>query len=45
MGELIETGQIKVQVARIFPLAEARQAHVLSQTGHGQGRIVLHVAD
>jgi NADPH:quinone reductase-like Zn-dependent oxidoreductase len=45
MGELIETGQIKVQVATIFPLAEARQAHALSQTGHGQGRIVLHVAD
>ena len=44
IGELIESGQIKVQVTNIFPLAEAGQAHALSQQGHGRGRIVLHVA-
>jgi NADPH:quinone reductase-like Zn-dependent oxidoreductase len=43
--DLIESGQIKVQVTNVFPLAQAGQAHALSQTGHGQGRIVLHVAD
>jgi hypothetical protein len=26
-------------------LHEARQAHELSQSGHGRGRIVLHIAD
>jgi hypothetical protein len=24
-------------------LAEARQAHEVSQSGHGRGRIVLHI--
>jgi NADPH:quinone reductase-like Zn-dependent oxidoreductase len=45
IGQLIDSGQIKVQVANVFPLAQAGKAHALSQTGHGQGRIVLHVAD
>lgn len=43
--ELIEAGQIKTTVAKRFPLSEAKLAHELSQTGHGRGRIVLHVAD
>jgi NADPH:quinone reductase-like Zn-dependent oxidoreductase len=43
--ELIEAGQIQVQVTNVFPLAEAGRAHALSQQGHGRGRIVLHVAD
>jgi NADPH:quinone reductase-like Zn-dependent oxidoreductase len=42
---LIEDGKVKPQVYKVFPLAEARQAHELSQTGHGRGRIVLHIAD
>ncbi len=29
----------------VFALAEARQAQIVSRTGHGRGRIVLHVAD
>jgi hypothetical protein len=28
-----------------LPLAEARQAQVISQGGHARGKIVLHVAD
>ena len=32
-------------MARIFSLPEAKLAHELSQTGHGRGRIVLHIAD
>ena len=42
---LIEEGEVKPQVYKVFPLAEARQAHELSQTCHGRGRIVLHIAD
>ena len=38
---LIEEGTLKPQVYKVFPLAEARQAQELSQTGHGRGRIVL----
>ncbi len=45
IGELIESGQLKVAVATVLPLAEVARGHILSQTGHGQGRIVLHVAD
>ena len=40
---LIESGTVAPHVGRVFPLAEARQAHTLSETGHGRGRIVLKV--
>ncbi len=43
--ELIEAGQIRTAVAKTFPLSEAKLAHELSQSHHGRGRIVLHVAD
>lgn len=43
--ELIESKKLKPVVGKVFPLAEARQAHESSQTGHGQGRIILHIAD
>jgi len=45
IAQLIDEGQIKVTLARIFPLREASLAHELSQSGHGRGRIVLHIAD
>jgi len=41
--QLIIEGKVKPAVYKVFPLAEARQAHELSQTGHGRGRIVLRV--
>ncbi len=41
--QLIVGGKLKPAVYKVFPLAEARQAHELSQTGHGRGRIVLRV--
>jgi NADPH:quinone reductase-like Zn-dependent oxidoreductase len=45
IAQLLEAGQVKAIVGTIFPLHEARQAHELSQAGHGRGRIVLHIAD
>ena len=45
ISELINTKQLKPVTSKVFPLAEARQAHELSQTGHGRGRIILHLAD
>ena len=45
ISDLINTKQLKPVTSKVFPLAEARQAHELSQTGHGRGRIILHVAD
>ena len=42
---LIESGLLLPPVGKVFPLQEAAQAQVLSETGHGRGRIVLHIAD
>jgi NADPH:quinone reductase-like Zn-dependent oxidoreductase len=45
IGKLIDEGKLTPIVEKVFPLSEARQAQELSQTGHGRGRIVLHVSD
>jgi NADPH:quinone reductase-like Zn-dependent oxidoreductase len=45
ISTLIESGFLLPQVGNVFPLEEAAQAQALSETGHGRGRIVLHVAD
>jgi NADPH:quinone reductase-like Zn-dependent oxidoreductase len=44
-AQLIDEGQVKVVIAKQFPLSDAAQAHELGKTGHGRGRIVLHIAD
>ena len=44
IAELLESKRITPVVGEIFPLAEARQAHELSQTRHGRGRIILLTA-
>jgi NADPH:quinone reductase-like Zn-dependent oxidoreductase len=45
LAELIEAGAIRPELGTVFSLEEAAQAHRLSETGHGRGRVVLHVAD
>lgn len=45
IAQLIVEGQIRAVINNRFPLHEVQQAHELSQTGHGRGRIVLQVAD
>jgi NADPH:quinone reductase-like Zn-dependent oxidoreductase len=45
IAQLIGEGYLKVTIAHTLPLREASFAHELSQTGHGRGRIVLHIAD
>jgi NADPH:quinone reductase-like Zn-dependent oxidoreductase len=40
---LFISGQLKPVVGKLFKLDEARQAHELSQTGHGSGRIILQM--
>jgi len=44
ISALIESGFLLPQVGKVFPLEEAAQAQALSETGHGRGRIVLHIA-
>ncbi|HEV2659660.1 MAG TPA: NADP-dependent oxidoreductase [Ktedonobacteraceae bacterium] len=43
-AQLIEEGHVKTFVGAVFSLDEAGKAHELSQSGHGRGRIVLHIA-
>lgn len=43
-ARLIDEGQIKVTVGAVFPLSEAAQAQKLCESGHGHGRIILHIA-
>ena len=45
IAALIEEGKVVPAVGEAFSLAQASEAHELSQTGHGRGRIILHVAD
>jgi len=44
ISELLESQKICTVVGQTFPLAKAREAQELSQTGHGRGRIVLTIA-
>lgn len=43
--QVLEEGHAKPVIQEVFSLYEAPQAHALCQTGHGRGRIVLHIAD
>lgn len=45
IAELIVAGHVKATIGGSFALDAARQAHEWVQTGHGRGRIILHVAD
>jgi NADPH:quinone reductase-like Zn-dependent oxidoreductase len=43
-AQMIDDGQIKAFVGATFPLSEASKAQELSQSGHGRGRIILHIS-
>ena len=45
ISELVEAKQLKPVMGPFFPLADARQAQELSQTGHGRGRIILEIGN
>jgi len=44
VARLVDQGVLKPRIGRVLPLAEARQAHDLSQKGSSGGKIVLRVA-
>lgn len=41
VGDLIADGTIRVEIARSFPLAEAREAYRFARDGHPRGKVVL----
>lgn len=45
LAGLIEAGSIQTEVGNVFPLERAADAQAQVETGHGRGRIVLHLAD
>jgi NADPH:quinone reductase-like Zn-dependent oxidoreductase len=45
LGALVASGAVKPEIQRVFPLDEAAEAQAASETGHGRGRILLHVSD
>ena len=45
ISELVGAEQLKPVPGTLFPLSEARQAHELSQVGHGRGRIILQIGN
>ncbi|SDE29392.1 NADPH:quinone reductase [Paenibacillus sp. UNCCL117] len=45
IAELLADGSLQACTSRSFPLAEARQAHELGESGHGRGRIILYPAE
>ncbi|PZS34903.1 MAG: NADPH:quinone reductase [Pseudonocardiales bacterium] len=45
LADLVETGNLKVHVDRVFKLNEVAKAHEYGEAGRTTGKIVLHVAD
>lgn len=45
IAELIDAGELRVHVDRVFALDEVAEAHRLLEQGHTRGKLVLRVAD
>jgi len=43
IAKLLSSGKLTARVGEVFDLSKAADAHDLSQTGHGRGRILLKV--
>jgi NADPH:quinone reductase-like Zn-dependent oxidoreductase len=43
IAELVTSGEVRVNIERVFPLEQASEAQQLSQTGHAHGKIVLEI--
>ncbi len=44
IARLVARGKVRVHVARVFPLSNARRAHEVLERGHVRGKIVLKVS-
>jgi NADPH:quinone reductase-like Zn-dependent oxidoreductase len=44
IAQLIEAGQVKVHVSRVFPMAQVADAHRESATWHVRGKLILEVS-
>jgi NADPH:quinone reductase-like Zn-dependent oxidoreductase len=44
IAELVENGDVRVEISHTFPLAQVQQAHLLSESGHTRGKLILTVS-
>ena len=44
IAELVAGGDVRVEIAEVFPLADVKRAHELSESGHVRGKLVLTLA-
>jgi NADPH:quinone reductase-like Zn-dependent oxidoreductase len=44
IAELVAGGDVRVEIAEAMPLADAKRAHHLSESGHVRGKLVLTLA-
>jgi NADPH:quinone reductase-like Zn-dependent oxidoreductase len=44
IAELIASGDVRVEIAEVIPIAEVRRAHEESESGHVRGKLVLAVS-
>ncbi len=45
LTQLVESGQLRVEIAATFPLADAAKAHEVGEAGRTRGKLVLTVVD
>jgi NADPH:quinone reductase-like Zn-dependent oxidoreductase len=45
IAALVASGEVRVEIAETFPLADVQRAHALSEAGHTRGKLVLTVND
>ena len=43
IADLADSGRVRPEIAAVFPLREAAQAHQMSETEHVRGKIVLQI--
>ena len=43
IGEMVQQRRLRVHLSKVLPLADAREAHGLIESGHTRGKIVLEV--
>ena len=44
IAELVENRDVRVEISHTFPLAQVQQAHLLSESGHTRGKLILTVS-
>ena len=45
MAQLSENGQLKSTVSKVYPLADVKDAHLMSESGRVRGKLVLSVGE